>query len=262
MNGHPIFDVENEIVRLGNVRPPVDVRPFQSRINAVAGLTPTGKPRLRITWGQDFDSASMWICEKRRLKYPFWRVEEAGEIHDIGIPRFYIEELHDLAELSRHNRWQQARFHTDEESGEVLDVLGPMPTDGFYSCLFMIAHHDDSCCGGEGHVRYEPCLGGYREPNESDITRIQRAIWNRNNAAQQENQPSDELIAKRQSDYVEARDQQRRQTFRQNISDWVRTHAIGWDTLDPGEKSWGKYHFTAAHNRGGLIKKESDGTGS
>jgi len=259
---HHIFDVESEIVKARNQDSPVSLKPWQDRLDRIAGLTVDGKSKLRIVWGQDFNLASMISCGKRRLKYPFWRYEEGGEIRDIGVPRFYVEELHLNLELQQKDGWERARYYWDEETGEKIDVLGPIPPEGFYTALFLIAHHDSLCCDGKGIVKHEPCLGSYRPPADSDLQRVHRMKWRRDQASNDDNAPSESLLRKRAADMTEQRDEKWRQGVRNAIDDYVKTRSHSWTTLDPTPYSWGKYHFIGGHNRSGLQPKETNANSS
>lgn len=250
--GHLLFDDADEIIKANNQASPVDLKPFQEQIDRIAGKTTDGKSRVRIVWGQDFERTKMIVCGKWRMRYPFYRYEVGSEIRDIGIPRFYIEELHLNAELQEDNRWEQARWTW--EDGVLVDVLGPIPAEGFYSAVFMIAHHDEACCNGEGHKKFEQCLGGYRPPNDADLERIRRAIWNRDHAPKSELQPSDELIRKRNLDRIEQQDQDRSAKLREGLDDFARTHAHTWVNDDPTVAKWGKYHWVSGHNKSGTKK--------
>lgn len=255
---HPLFDVESAIIKARNQPCPVDLTPYQRQLDALVGKTATGQSRLRIVWGQDYEKASAIICGRRALKYPFYRYEEGGGIHDIGIPRFYVEELHSNAELQHKEAWDRARYYYDECARELIDVLGPIPEDGFYTALFQIAHHDDLCCGGKEVVKNEPCLGAYREPNESDLFRIRRMKWRRDHASNDDNAPSESLIRKRAADLAEKRDEKWRTAIRERVEDFMNTHAWKFTTFDPTELNWGRYHFVgenAGHTKSGLKKE-------
>lgn len=252
---HPVFDNESEIVRTGNSTCPVDLTYWQKRIDQVAGKTATGQSRMRIVWGQDWQKATMIVCGRRRLRYPFWRYEDAGEIQDIGIPRFYVEELVPRASLMADDRWANARFSTDPETGELLDVLGPCPEEGFYASAFCIAHHDEWCCDGAEIKNSEPCLGAYREPTERDIQRIQRALWNRDHASNEEVAPDESALKRQKAHIVEARDERRSRELRERLEDWTKTHAHTWTTLDPSVIKHGKYHWLSGHNKSGTPKQ-------
>lgn len=238
-----------------NVPSPVDLKPWQDRINRIAGLSSTGKPRLRIVWGQ---AAEMVSCGRTAKKYPFWRYEEAGQIHDIGTPRFYVEELHGNAELRQKGGWDRARYYWDDVTHEMIDVLGPIPEEGFYTAVFLIAHHDSLCCGGKGVVKHEPCLGAYRPPCDSDLTRIRRMKHRRDTASNDDNTPSEALLAKRADDATDKRDERWLANSREVVEDYIKTRSHSWTTLDPAPFSWGKYHFTGGHSRSGLKPKESN----
>src|SRR5690349_11349424 len=84
---HPGFDIEDEIVKAGNRPSPVDLKPWQRRLDDIAGKTLENRSRLRIVWGQE---ATFFCVGRMRHKYPFFRYEQDGEIRDIGTPRFYV----------------------------------------------------------------------------------------------------------------------------------------------------------------------------
>lgn len=251
---HPVYDIETEIIRAGNTPCPaaVNLKYWQSRIDQVAGKTVTGQSRLRIVWGQDRESTRMIVCGEWRSKYPFYRFQDGERIVDIGIPRFYVEEHIPREELMKNGRWDNARFQWDGESLSMMDVLGPCPADGWYQAAFMIAHHDEQCCGGAEVKDGEPCLGGYRQPTESDIERIQKALQRRDKAENSEVAPTPEQLEKRRQDILEARDEQRRRELRERLEDWTKTHAHTWTTHDPSVIQHGKYHFTGGHSKSGM----------
>jgi len=258
---HPVYDIEAEIIRAGNTPCPaaVNLKYWQSRIDQVAGKTVTGQSRLRIVWGQDRESTRMIVCGEWRSKYPFYRFQDGERIVDIGIPRFYVEEHIPREELMKNGRWDNARFQWDGESLSMMDVLGPCPADGWYQAAFMIAHHDEQCCGGAEVENGEPCLGGYRQPTESDIERIQKALQRRDKAENSEIAPTPEQLEKRRQDILEARDERRGRELRERLDDWTKTHAHTWTTHDPTVISHGKYHWMSGHSKSGTPKtKEQD----
>ena len=119
---HPVFDIESEIIKTGNAPCPVDLKAFQQRIDRTCGKMPDGKSKVRIVWGQ---AATQFIMGRQRMKYPFYRYMDGGEIHDIGTPRFYLEELHTNAELQAQGRWDAARYA--DLDGERVDLLDRSP---------------------------------------------------------------------------------------------------------------------------------------
>lgn len=238
---HPAFDIEKLIVENGNVSSPVNLRIWQERIDNIVGKTVEGRSKLRIVWGQSFD-ATIWCLGRRRMHYPFWRVEENGEIQDIGTPRFYIEELHDLAELKAGDNWEKSRWSW--EGGTPVDVLGPIPDEGFYSAVFTIAHHDDLCCGGAENIKGTACLGAYRPPTDSDLTRIRRMLFRRNNATQTENAPTPELISKWNREMGEKRDERFKTELHERVMNWVAVHGHRiTDSMNYKQLSRGKFKF-------------------
>jgi hypothetical protein len=264
---HPVFDVESEIVKAGNQPSPVDLAPFQKELNRIAGLDVSGRPNLRVVWGQDA-SNRMIVCGSWRMRHPFWRnvvrhervnpvsglVEFWDEMVEIGVPRFFVEELHTNAELKRGDRWEKARFVWN--GLECLDVLGPVPEEGFYTDVFLIAYHDELCCGGSGSVRGDLCLGAYRAPGEEDLERVRRMKWRRDHASADEIAPSDTLVQKRAEDASAARDEKWRSGIRQVIDDWFRTHSHAFATLDPAVQQHGKFKFLGGTSKSGLTEEE------
>lgn len=253
---HPVFDEESTIVKAGNQQSPVDLQPWQSRIDKLAGKTLSNLPRLRITWGQDWAKATMLIIGRPRMKYCFWRYEEAGEIHDIGIPRFYVESLIPKSVVEKDGTWQKYQNYYDEDTGRFVDMMGPIPEDGFYNCVFLIAHHNESCCNGTGIQDNELCLGYYRPPCDSDLQRIRRIIWNRDHSTSDERSPSQSLVQKWSDEMGEKRDQQTVRASREYIDDFCRTHAWKWTEFDPSRLGWGKMIFTRGHSRSGATAAE------
>jgi len=233
----------------------VDLKPWQARIDQITGKTVTGQSRMRIEWGQDMDRAGMWCCGERRMKYPFYRYEEAGKIRDIGTPRFYVSELHSNAELKRNDNWEKNRYYFDPQLG-LLDVLGPIPEDGFYSAVFTIALHDEVCCNGTGVLNNDICLGAYRPPCDADIDRIRRMKWRRDNASNQDLRPSQSLIQKWTEEASEKRYDRIEKESSVAIGDFFRTHGWKITTDDESKLRWGKYSFVGAHSKSGATVEQ------
>lgn len=254
---HPVFDVEDRIVKAGNQPSPVDLKPWQEQIDRLVGKTPDGKSRIRITWGQSYEQTRMICFGKWVLKYPFWRIEDGEGFLDIGKPRFFVEELHTNGELNAKGAWENARYSWIE--GLRVDVLGPIPEEGFYECVFQIAHHDHLCCGGREVIKNTPCMGSYREPSDSDLERIRRMYFRREQASNDEATPSLELIQKRAASAIEARDDEWRTGIRDVIADFMRTHGHRMNSYDPAVLHNGKYHFLGSHTKSGKpVTKQSD----
>ncbi len=252
---HALFDYEDRIIKAGNQPSPIDLRFFQMQIDRVAGKTATNKSRCRIVWGQDVEATKMFCVGKFRLKYPFYRELIAGEIEDIGIPRFFIEELHDVDELHKNNAWERSRYSI--EGFDKIDVMGPAPIEGFYTEVFEIAYHDYLCCRGREHLKNgEKCHGAFRVPEMRDLDRIEKIIYRRNNAAIQDSAPSPELIQKRTQDMIAKRDEQWRDGIRGVIDDFMKSHGHRFNTFDPVVLKQGKYHQVRGHSKSGLTQDE------
>lgn len=267
---HPIFDVESEIVRAGNQPSPVDLQSWQDRIDRTAGKTLDNLSRLRIVWGQDTQKGTMFVCGRMRQKYCFWRFKEAGEIRDIGVPRFYVEQLVPKETLKKDGSWDRGRGYRDPLTGKFVDVLGPIPETGFYVALFTVAFHDELCCNGSGlqRVRRDTggfedrlCLGAYRPPADSDLQRIRRMLWGRNNASNQEIAPSETLLSKWSDERADRIDRIEDARFEEYMDDFTKSHAWRWSVDDPTSLSHGKFHWMSGHSRSGQKLDPAQATG-
>lgn len=256
---HPVFDLESEIVKAGNCPSPVDLAPWQQRLDDIAGKTVEGRSRLRIVWGQDENLASMICCGRRVHKYPFWYRED---LSTIGKPRFFVEELHNLSELNHGGAWERARYKRTAAGIVEEDVLGPIPEEGFYTSVFLIAHHDELCCAASGMVNGEICMGAYRPPADTDLQRIRRMKTNRDQASNDERKPSDARLAKRIEAATEARNEKWRAATREVIDDFMKNHAWRFTEDDPTALGWGRFHFTAGHSKSGLTKENESNVSS
>lgn len=248
---HPVYDNEAAIVDAGNTPCPVDLAVWQKQIDRMAGKTPSGLSNLRIVWGQDFNATKMISCGAWRMKYPFFRFEEAGQILDVGIPRFYVEELVPRETLMANGRWDRARYYHDPDSGELIDVLGPCPETGFYDTVFQVAYHDEACCDGREVKNHEPCLGAYRSPTDQDIDRIARILQRRDRATESDLNPSAAQSSRRYKAIISKQEAQVHSEMVDQINDFMKTHAFTWFTDDPTVIKHGKYHWTSGHNKSG-----------
>lgn len=255
---HPIFDIEEKIIDARNQPCPVDLAPWQERIDQIAGQTADGLSNIRIVWGQDSRLASMWSFGRERLKYVFYRYSDGGEIIDIGNPRFYVEELHPKEELEKDNAWEKTRYKRTSLGIIEDDVLGPIPETGFYTAIYSIAFHDELCCDGREIVNHTPCLGAYRPPTDTDIQRIRRMVSNRDHASNAERAPTQAQWERRAAEATKQRDEQWRKPMRAAIDDWFARNRWKFTEHDPTALAWGKFHFTAAHNKSGLKKEENN----
>ena len=260
---HPVYDNEAAIIKAGNTPSPVDLTPWQERINRIVGCTVQNQPRLRLVWGQNLNVARQIICGAWRATYPFYRYMDGEEIRDIGTPRFYVEELHEVAELGAGDNWERARYQRHPQTGVILeDVLGPMPLDGYYTSVFCVAHHDDHCCYGREVVKGEPCLGAFRLPTEFDMQRIRRMHQNRNAATRAQLAPTAEEISKKAAEHSAARDAERHTRVTDAVDDFMKLHGWRFTEHDPTRLSNGKFHWLSGHNKSGTPTKDSTNVSS
>ncbi len=253
---HPVYDNEDQIVSAGNTPSPVSLRTFQRQIDRIVGKSLDGKSRLRIVWGQDQEKTKMWVMGFWSMQYPFYYRADKSVI---GLPRFIVEELHTNSELHKDDAWEKARYEWDGIN--KVDVLGPPPEGGFYTRLFEIAHHDDRCCGGVGAIKHPEhgileCHGAYREPNQTDLDRIQRMLQRKDQASNEEVNPSEDTIRRRAKEMQEARNEQWTKQTRDSIEDFFRTHGWRFTEQDPTTLAHGKYQFMGGHSKSGISKED------
>lgn len=181
-------------------RPYVDPA-FERELAKIAGSTLDGKPRLRLVWGQS-PEATIFYCGRQRMRYihhfsekmvgweAIWYDKGGKEQHrkrypltleppkadgarfvrpiietvDVGIPRWFIEQY--MPPEVACAGWHSQRYTTDFEKGEMVDELGPPPTQGMYEEAFhMIADHA-KCCPKQ---KKNGCPGFYRAPDQRDL---------------------------------------------------------------------------------------------
>ena len=273
---HPLFDARPERIADESVPAwdrnypcPLDLAPIQKQFDALTGRTVTGQSRLKVVWGMAPDDV-MWVEGRWMRQHPHWRtlVQEERfnpatglfqirqELHEIGNPRFYVMELHEGAELMADDNWQKSRY--EWRDGVLVDVLGPIPEEGFYTDLFTVAHHDHHCCNGAEHVGGLPCLGGYRAPGAPDLERVRRILWRRDHATMDELSPSPELLATRAAEKRAADDRRFRENLRERVRSGLAPHAHTFITTDESVIKNGKYHWTHGHSKSGLQKADRE----
>lgn len=169
---------------------------LQVQLSRIGGLTLDGLPRLRLVWGQSREATVFWRG-RQRLRYLFkttrevtgWKgwdkdgkskifhsvpsealglvsVEPQWEEIDIGIPRWYIEQLMPVSLACEG--WDDIRYDVDEK-GVIVDSMGPPPTAGEYQeAFYLIAEHLE-CCSPRAKLG---CVGEYRAPSQKDINHV------------------------------------------------------------------------------------------
>lgn len=155
-----------------------NVSAFQKKIDKILGLTENGMPVARLVWAPDIQNTySKFYCEwdglfgtatELRAKYRYATLKIPGTLDtyiDIPPPRWIIEEHNSHGQMSAS--WEQARWN---KAGK--EVRPPMPLEGYYSELFTIADHNETCCE---EAEKMVCWGKYRLPAQEDLDRLQMA---------------------------------------------------------------------------------------
>lgn len=191
-NGHPVFD--RWPIRQ-NYPCPVSggqLRRYQKRVDRIAGNAGNGRSNVRVIWTAD-PAVAMHIVNGepkaryglRTDSYSCTRTDEASGLEvvehvdvDICAPRFVFEQ-----------------YHTPEEqefNPALPDANGR--DDGYYTHLFTVGYHDETCCDGREAANGQLCFGAYQEPGETHLQRLMQLIRLRD-AEVQTRMPGERLTA-------------------------------------------------------------------
>lgn len=180
--------------------PPFPVSAFQKKLDAIFPPTIKGQPRVRLVWAGDIQRcyskfgaewskitghATKWDL---RAKYRYAELKIDGEFLDVPPPRWILEQREEPGQYLQS--WEAGRWNKDGQ-----EVRPPAPLDGYYSHLWTIARHSETCCKDtpKGLV----CWGKYREPDDRDIEVLKRAKYYRDKdeAFSLENPVPDKILA-------------------------------------------------------------------
>lgn len=203
---------------------------LQRQLNLITGETIDGRPKVRLVWGQSPD-ATVFYRGENRMRYllkttKFLRgwdaryyTESGGlkeikrlppstsppkapgalfitpvyEHQDVGIPRWFLEQY--LPPSLSIIGWEEARYDTNSETGEIIDELGPPPTNGMYESAFLMLAQHDGCC----NESFKPgCLGSYRSPEPYDLEYVRWIMFKLNEEPYKyswEQMPPPEVVA-------------------------------------------------------------------
>lgn len=254
-----------------NSPPPADMTWFQKKLDRIFGVEIDGKSRFILGWGQDLNVCREWdpYGMQWRAMFPLYStkrlttwlppgksiLEARFEIDDVGWPRWAI--LRYIPPQVACIGWKVVGVDQDGDS-----FYDPMPANGLYEPLFdsILADHTPWCC--EDHTaRQLPCLGTYRLPDEEDLEAI-REIKRAQDQAR-ERRPG--RMTGREYEAALVRSQQDYEKFWGNLSDEVgKIYTEALDTHsptlsgDPTTQHWGKYHFTRAHTKSGLVNPSGE----
>lgn len=241
--------------------PPVSTKWFQEELDKICGRNSAGLSILRIVWGCDHERTSQFVFGEYRLRYRFFSKRFVnGDILDLGVPRYFLEELNEPGQA--RESWERQRYHTTEDH-EILDCLGPYPEKGYYTHCWTIAQHEGGdlekgpCCDRIWTAARRPCWGHYREPAEIDLTRVRRG-WRRQLEHRRER--PDEVLPVNVLQEAHAASFQSYKKWMDGvkdktgamIDDFMKTHAFSFTTDNPKVHKWGRYHFLGPkHSKSG-----------
>lgn len=244
-NGHPVFD---EWPIKQNYRCPVSksrLRVYQKQIDRIAGLAANGKSNVRVIWTSDPAVAMHMINGEPKARYAirteqYECVRKEGELDvvefvdvDICAPRFVFEQYHTPQEES---------FNPGPEG-----VTG----EGYYTHLFTVSYHDETCCDGRESVNGSLCFGAYQEPSDAHLDLLRRLIQMRDAELQHrmigERLSAEELAQdlRRVRHWRESRDIAWQSGYEDVALQSLRLHGWRMSNTDAGKRS--KFHFLEGH---------------
>lgn len=219
------------------------LRSYQKQIDRIAGKASNGKSNVRVIWTSD-PAVAMHIVEgEPKARYAirtdvFECVRKEGELDvvefvdvDICAPRFVFEQ-----------------YHTPEEQAfnpALPDANGD--NDGYYTHLFTVGYHDETCCDGRESVNGQLCFGAYQEPSDSHLQKLQQLIQLRD--AQKQMRMNGERISaheleqdsNRLKSWKEQRDSKMHTDYYEAALASLKTHGWRMSNTDGGKRS--KFHF-------------------
>jgi len=202
--------------------PTVDVEGFQKQIDKIVGTTILNEPIVRLRWAREcrkwvnieWDAFGNATKGEFQQKYCAYRYDLPGDDYvEISPPRWVLEERFEPAQYEAS--WDASRYlnvptdipspacrycklldwidpHKSEgvinicrHCGEMnlvpfvrRDMVGPAPRDGWYNLLYVIGVFSKHTKN-----KFGP-WGGYRVPDQSDLTNLRRVISLRNKDAE------------------------------------------------------------------------------
>lgn len=192
---------------VNNPAPAIDPS-LQQQLDEIGGVMVDGRPKLRLIWGQDPQATVFWQGRQRfrylagvEREFVGWKayelagvkiypptvqppktdalvVERIWDEKDIGIPRWFIEQIMPAAIVC--DGWDDVKMDVGED-GTIIDSLGPKPSDGFYEeGFYMVADHSNCCLNNS----FTPgCKGEYRPPQQYDIEYVRWLVKQLNDEA-------------------------------------------------------------------------------
>lgn len=243
---HPVFDEwpikQNYPCPISNSR----LRVYQKQIDRIAGRAPNGKSNVRVIWAADPAVAMHIINDEPKARYAI-RTEtyectrkegdlDAVEFIDVDIvtPRFIFEQYH-LPEESAFNP------SSPETAGE-----------GYYTHLFTVGYHDETCCGGREAVNGQLCFGAYQEPSDSHLDYLRQLVRLRDQFKQVRMLGEKVTAAefdddrRRLAQWNVERDVLTQSKFADVAKQSLKLHGWRMSNADGGKRS--KFHFLSEHS--------------
>lgn len=214
---------------------------FQRRIDEICGLNRYGRPNVLLTWMPSQENYSRYYCEwdaagfgtkfELRGQYIFDTLEDGkGNTLELPPPRWALKQFMPPEQYlltDNQMRWKKAVTGREGQRTFVRELRPARPTDGYYVPLIAIGKHNPFCCEAEKKHRLK-CWGDYREPGESHLLLLKKAVKRRN--AENADRPEAGLTTKMLSQAaLEAADTIRR---REEIADAAMDHLLN-EHMDP-----------------------------
>lgn len=196
--------------------PPFDVKSFQERINAIAGLTQAGEPVLRLVWGGEryWEEKMPDGTVKKRPRYAFKSRRDSNFGQTIPIRRWLIEENTEPAQIEAMGG-KQGKFHVSEK--------------GFYELWAVIASH--SHCPPNCKDK-KMCYGDYLAPNQTTLELIKEVTY-KIAADKHRPDPRKMVVPEMATPYMAKPESEEDKELREEVEnadfvrDWMKVHGVG-----------------------------------
>ena len=218
---------------------------YQKQINRIAGLASNGKPNVRVIWPADPDeSISMAVVNgEKRARYAI-----ASDMYECNRtdPVSGLETVEYITVDLCLNRFIFEQYHTPEEqsfNASSPDTAG----QGYYTHLFTVGYHDDSCCNGREAVNGQLCFGAYQEPGDSHQDYLRALIRMRDEQKQHRMIGERITLEETQEDvrmlkeWNQHRDTAMQASYADVAKQSLKLHAWRMSNTDGGKRS--KFHF-------------------
>ena len=174
--------------------PSFPVADFQKKIDKICGTAPSGEPMVRLVWAASkecftkffnvWDSFGFGVFSELRAKYRYATIEiNAVDKIDVPPPRWMLEDRVDPVQYAA--TYEQTRWVWNQDEQRQVERAPKIDlTKGYYAPLLTVARHGVCCKTAKANGVV--CWGEYKQPTETELKILARAVERRDAAAKQQ----------------------------------------------------------------------------